>query len=90
MFIKARYFNNTENGRKFEARGIKATRNYIKEARISDPNGTVCSFCGKKNDFADDCGWFYICTGNGGACCESCFRGEPGKKHIAIYGLGER
>lgn len=68
--------------------------NYLGEAKRNDPEGSICSFCGNPNDFADDCGWFYLhplgSDNLGGYSCRQCFDGEPGKKHIAIYGLGER
>lgn len=70
----------------------KVQKRYVEEARVDDPDGIQCQFCGKLNDFADDCGWFYIRPSKNeeGYCCESCYDGEPGKKHIEIYGLGER
>ena len=61
-------------------------------ARLFDPKGKVCNFCGKENNFADDCGWFYIhpTVVLKGYVCEECFRSWPGKKHQERYGVGER
>lgn len=45
-------------------------------ARKDDPDGIKCYHCGKINDFADDCGWFYFkkkVHGEYGAGCESCY-----------------
>ncbi len=68
------------------------TSTYVKLAQELDPAGSKCSFCGKDNDFADDIGWFYIhpTDTSHGHCCKACFDGEPGRKHIKRYGLGER
>lgn len=66
----------------------------VANARATDPPGSTCTFCGKENDNADDCGWWYLYPNgkadDGGYACNACFDGEPGKKHQAIYGIGER
>lgn len=61
-------------------------------ARTAEPEGTVCHYCGKENDFADDIGFFYISPtdDNRGACCKSCWDGPFGKEHVRRYGLGDR
>jgi hypothetical protein len=63
-------------------------------AHTDDPKGGICSFCSKPNDFADDCGFFYISPTSSitsQPCCRRCwFHRRPGKLHIARYGLGER
>lgn len=60
----------------------------------NEPDGEECKFCGKENDFWDDIGFFYICPDpeikEGRACCRACYFGEPGQKHVARYGVGER
>lgn len=32
----------------------------LEQARLDDPDGCKCGLCGNDNDFADDCGWFYV------------------------------
>lgn len=67
---------------------------YIKYALEEDPAGKYCSYCGKLNDCADDCGWWYLELSSlneaSGYACQSCLLGKPGQLHIQIYGLGER
>lgn len=64
---------------------------YIEKATLSDPGGVYCSFCKKKNDFADDVGWWCAnAKGINGPCCESCWEGEIGREHIRKHGRGER
>jgi hypothetical protein len=66
---------------------------FLEMAKHDEPEGATCFFCGKENDFADDIGWFYIYPdklGPGGPCCKACWDGAPGRKHIELYGLGER
>lgn len=59
-----------------------------------EPGGEKCGFCGKENDFWDDCGFFYVWPDpkieEGRAACKSCYQGEPGQKHVKRYGVGER
>jgi len=45
-------------------------------AKQSDPDGATCGWCGKPNDFADDCGWF---------CCDPL----PGERMAAGEGPWE-
>jgi hypothetical protein len=57
------------------------------------PEGATCHFCGADNFFADDCGFFYIDpehVHDMRPVCEPCFRGEPGRKHVDYYGMGDR
>lgn len=65
---------------------------WLSDAQRNMPEGKICHFCGKENDFADDCGWFFISPtdDNRGCCCRACYHGEPGQRHIARYGVGER
>jgi len=77
---------------------------YYHQALKDDPSGNVCSFCGKDNDFWDDCGWFYIKPTvtiviedeiivsqlELGPCCKACWKGPLGQSHIKRYGLSER
>lgn len=70
---------------------------YIVEALINEPQGAICGFCGKDNDNADDCGWWWINPSPGQNCeskpaCSACTFGpdSPGKRHQAYYGVGER
>jgi prenyltransferase beta subunit len=67
---------------------------YLQKARRDEPRGIICGFCGKPNDFADDCGFFWLCPQGKSSiplpACEACYDGEPGKQHIAHYGVGER
>ena len=66
----------------------------LSNALLDDPNGATCTFCGGSNSFVDDCGFFYCWPygtgGQNGPTCETCYDGEIGQKHIALYGLGER
>lgn len=66
----------------------------IANAVLSDPTGAVCAFCGGQNDNADDCGWWYLFPDpdvkEGRPACCRCHAGEPGRKHIDRYGVGER
>lgn len=65
----------------------------IEAARLDDPEGNTCSYCGKENDFADDCGWFYVTVSRlkaSAPCCQSCYQGVPGRRHIELYGVGDR
>lgn len=32
----------------------------IIKARTENPEGTYCKRCGRENDLADDCGWFFF------------------------------
>lgn len=68
--------------------------NWVELARIDDPHGSICGFCGDDNDFADDCGWFYISPGGlqtkSRSCCKACWDAKPGMDHRARYGVGER
>jgi hypothetical protein len=62
-------------------------------AVLDNPEGATCHFCDSPNLFADDCGFFYIDpehTHDMQPVCEPCFRGEPGRKHVDYYGMGER
>lgn len=75
----------------------------LKLARESEPEGVTCHFCKLPNDFADDCGFFYIMdpnepetrcekgylTNKSYPACESCYR-KHSWKHTDYYGLGER
>jgi len=57
-------------------------------ARKQEPDGIICFFCKKDNFFADELGFFYINpeiatdVRGGHPCCESCYTGEPGRKHV--------
>lgn len=69
------------------------TDSYLKAAILSDPKGKICFFCGKENDFYDDCGFFYISPDENTKSkptCYECYYGEPGRKHVEKYGVGER
>jgi hypothetical protein len=69
--------------------------NYILLAREDDPHGNYCGFCGKTNDFADDCGWFYIMSPFDmyeiilKPCCRRCYW-IYNDTHIRLYGVGDR
>ena len=68
---------------------------YVDEARVDDPSGKDCSFCGTENDLADDLGWFYLHPGGTmkppqGYSCLQCYEGLPGQQHRKKYGRGER
>ncbi len=64
---------------------------YAQEAREKFPEGSICTFCGGENNFADDCGWFYIHPqGSEGFCCEDCWNGAPGEAHRKKHGVGDR
>jgi len=51
-----------------------------------------CGHCGGLNTFADDLGFWFIAPQGDDVkvCCRKCYDGEPGRKHIERYGLGER
>jgi hypothetical protein len=63
----------------------------VEKAKRDDPDGAICGWCGKENDNADDCGWFWyapIAHKRAPAClaCEAKIR----PAHIARYGVGDR
>jgi hypothetical protein len=68
---------------------------YLEAAKQSDPEGKICYFCKKENDFADDCGFFYVLDSNYPEsreiypACEACFK-IHNPYHISIYGCGDR
>ena len=44
------------------------------EACKDDPEGMNCAKCGEKNEFYDDCGWFYTnIKSKYSAICEKCW-----------------
>lgn len=50
---------------------------YIKEAIRTHPEGKFCYKCGRINDNADDCGWWYKrFMGKIEALCRKCFPWE--------------
>ncbi len=56
------------------AKGVDCTSEEWRERVVQAyPDGDSCAKCCKKNDFFDDCGWFYS-TYNGEyvALCEGC------------------
>lgn len=63
---------------------------YVEAARVEDPKGILCGFCNSENDFADDCGWFYVNTTKNAPVCEECWKGDVGATHIKKWGLGDR
>lgn len=67
---------------------------YVLEARLTDPEGATCGFCGKENDNADDCGWWFLSPNpavkHGRPACNACHSGEPGQKHRQRFGVGDR
>ena len=75
---------------------------YLNQALHSDPNGGTCGFCGGTNKNVDDCGFWYLVPLNykqlkteskeikSLPACDACHRGEPGKNHVELFGLGER
>lgn len=84
----------------------ESNNRWLKLAWESEPDGRTCGICGKPNDFADDCGFWYIekpdpidapyVQGEGARkwpmvpACEACFRGPVGHRHQEKYGVGER
>tara|TARA_Y100000310_G_C20614098_1_gene779649 strand:+ start:732 stop:989 length:258 start_codon:yes stop_codon:yes gene_type:complete len=76
----------------FEYRRADPKADYVAQAKIDDPGGITCSFCASVNTFADDLGWFFIHPDGdvGGYACKACYHGEPGQKHQARYGVGDR
>jgi hypothetical protein len=66
-------------------------RDYVRAVR-DFPKGIFCGWCGGFNRFYDDCGWFAITPvgDDNRVCCERCYRGPIGEKHIARYGVGDR
>ncbi len=69
-------------------------KTYYEKAIKNRPDDGICFWCKKKNYFADDCGFFYICGSNDRTiqkvCCERCHNGGAGKIHIERFGIGER
>ena len=71
-------------------------KKWLEQALEYEPEGKICFFCNKENDFADDCGFFYVTPDGPDApsankpCCKACWDGDPGNKHVARYGLGSR
>lgn len=52
------------------------TPEYRELVRLQDTEGDYCSRCGIKNDWWDDCGWFYASielVGHEGPVCRECF-----------------
>jgi len=66
-------------------------REYVSAVR-DYPRGVFCEWCGRLNLFFDDCGFFAVApTGDEAkACCRRCYDGEPGRAHIARFGMGDR
>jgi hypothetical protein len=70
---------------------------YLALASKSDPQGVTCAYCGKPNDWADDCGFFYVIDSvlyeSGDkkmrSACKACYdvRIDFNQK---IYGVGDR
>ncbi len=58
------------------------------------PEDAICAFCGKKNDYWDQDGFFYLWTRDamsfeqGQAACKECTNGKPGKLHHKLHGKG--
>jgi hypothetical protein len=56
----------------------------------------LCPWCRIRPLWADDVGFFYLHPYKGEdqrndqPCCEHCYRGQPGKMHTDLYGVGER
>lgn len=52
------------------------------KARVDDPEGSICFFCGEENDMADDIGWWYPFAKDGEqhSCCRKCWN-EQGFEH---------
>jgi hypothetical protein len=83
---------------------IKGNQKDLELARINDPDGATCGYCGKDNDLADDCGWWYPVDVKEGEtyeelkargmeskpCCHACWISGVGKRHQDIFGVGER
>ncbi len=61
------------------ARGVDcASEEWRKCVVQAYPDGDLCAKCLKRNDFLDDCGWFYSTyEGEYVALCEEC-GGHPG------------
>ena len=78
------------------------TEKYLEDAKRSEPDGIICHFCHLPNDWADDCGWFYIVDPNEPEKRENGHRVNPSYpackfcydkhswKNIELYGLGDR
>ena len=87
----------------WQLREEERNRIWVNDARVSYPNDVTCHFCNGDNDFADDCGWFYIIDPRElenrderghlrmtmYPACKSC-HDKHSWKHIQNYGLGER
>jgi len=88
----------------YQTRWEELRKKDVESARVSYPNDSKCHFCSKDNDWADDCGWFYIIDPREKEernpynnllinkmypACKSCYD-KHSWKHIELYGLGER
>lgn len=65
----------------------------LKNAKLEDPEGAICGFCGKENTFCDNIGWFYLSQKVKVfpilAACEDCHAGSVGQLHRKRYGVGD-
>lgn len=72
---------------------INVNKNYLENALKQDLHGIFCGWCGGLNVFCDDIGFFYITNDpkiDSKVCCRECYYSDIGKKHIELYGVGER
>lgn len=75
---------------------------YLELAKKNEPEGCICGFCGKENDCADDCGFWYLVPFGykilkelgekikSLPACNDCLMGTPGEHHRMIFGVGDR
>lgn len=46
--------------------------NDLVKARLEQPEGVICGFCGGVNEYADDCGFFYVTDPKDGVYKSTC------------------
>jgi len=88
----------------YEKRWAELMKKDVAKAREAYPDGIKCHFCKEDNNFADDCGWFYIVDpkekeirnesngllrNNLYPACKACYN-KHSWKHIQLYGQGDR
>lgn len=69
--------------------------NDLERAKLEEPEGKICGFCNKENNFVDDCGFWYILNKDkplerkSYAACKECFNIHY-SFHVSICGQGDR
>ena len=65
----------------------------LENAYKNEPEGRICGYCNKPNDWADDIGYWYVVSkdnlNESKSACESCFYIHI-PFHQQKYGVGDR